>query len=204
MQTKQELIKYLEMSNCYDFLNSSSTEHKDLDVVLPSSVGENLKRIERIREDDEQVTAVWHFPSIDAYVKFEGEQSSYDGTECNNLYLVVPEEYTAVRFNKVVEIKIDSSKLIADIESYYNRHNVSDGEPVDIIGDFPYVTNVNEIENYDRDEYGAEAHRIIEVTVNDGEKYVVKVDGYYSSYSGFSFETCKIVTKKEKTVTVYE
>lgn len=200
--TKQELIKYLQSTTCYEFLYTSYTDQTDISVGLPSLVMKNLKRIER-NQEDEQVTAVWHFPAVDCYVKFEGEQSSYDGTECNDLYLVEPEEYTAVRFNKVVEIKIDSSKLIADIESFYNRHS-SENEPVDVIADFPYVSNVNEIENYDRDEYGAEAHRIIEVTVNDGEKYVVKVDGHYSSNSGFSFETCKIVKPVEKMVIVYE
>lgn len=199
--TKQELIKSLQSTNCYEFLYTSYTDQSDLDVVFPSAVVGNIKRIERTQED-EQVTAVWHFPAVDAYVKFEGYISSYDRSVCINLYLVEPEEYTAIRFNKVIEIKIDSSKLIADVKSYYNRH--SENEPVDVIVDFSYVTSVNEIETYNRDDYDAEAHRIIEVTVNDGEKYVVKVDGHYSSYSGFSFETCKIVKPVEKTVIVYE
>jgi hypothetical protein len=95
MQTKQELIKHLQTQNCYDFLNAN-TAPEYLDVALPPAIVENLKRVERTLESDEQVTAVWHFPAVNCYVKFEGEQSSYDGTECNDLYLVEPVEKTVI------------------------------------------------------------------------------------------------------------
>ena len=198
--TKQELIKYLHTQNCYEFLYASYTDHTDINIVLPSviAVVGNLKRIERTQED-EQVTAVWHFPSIDAYVKFEGEQSSYDGTECTNLYLVEPEEYTAVRFikSKVEVFSVD--RLLADIKSQFEK------EPeIDCIRNIQYVTSVKSIEEYDRDDYGAEAHRIFEVTIDNGEKHIVRIDGYNSSYSGFELETVKIVKPVEKTVIVYE
>ncbi len=199
--TKQELIKYLHTQNCYEFLYTSYTDHTDINIVLPSviAVVGNLRRIERTQVD-EQVTAVWHFPSIDAYVKFEGEQSSYDGTECTNLYLVEPEEYTAVRFNKFVEILFTPRQLCVDIEhALQTKYDLEDS----IIA-IPYITSVNLIEQYDRDEYGAEAYRIFEVTIDNGEKHIVRIDGYYSSYSGFEVETVKIVKPVEKTVIVYE
>ena len=197
--TKHELIKYLHTQNCYEFLFASSTEYADLVVVLPSTVVENLKRVERTQEDEE-VTAIWYFPSIDVYVKFEGDQSSYIGTECTNLYLVEPEEYTAVRFNKVVEILFTPRQLCVNIEhALQTKYDLEDS----IIA-IPYITSVNLIEQYDRDDYGAEAYRIFEIEIDNGEKHIVRIDGYYSSYSGFELETVKIVKPVEKTVIVYE
>lgn len=172
--TKKALIKYLDTQNCYEFLYASYTDYSGFDVVLPSSVVENLRRIERTQED-EQVTAVWH------------------------LYLVEPEEYTAVRFNKVVEIPFSTDRLLADIKSQYDKYS-----EVDSLDDIPYVISVKLIERYDRDDYGAEAHRIFKVTIDNGEKHIVKIDGYYSSYNGFELETVKIVKPVEKTVIVYE
>ena len=195
--TKQELIKNLQTQNCYDFLNASPAPEY-LDVALPPAIVENLKRVERTLESDEQVTAVWYFPAVNCYVKFEGKVTD-DDSSCDNVYLAEPEEYTAVRFNKVKIEPFSIDRLLVDIKTQYEKYS-----DIDAFDDIQYITSVKSIEKYDRDDYGSAAYRIFEVTIDNGEKHIVRIDGYYSSYNGFSFQTCKIVKPVEKTVIVYE
>jgi hypothetical protein len=200
--TKQELIKNLQTQNCYEFLYTSYTDHTDINVALPPAIVENLKRVERT-QTDEQVTAVWHFPAVNCYVRFDGKVTDVVSS-CDNVYLVEPEEYTAVRFNKVKIEPFSTDRLLVDIQNCNNFQYDFDEALDDLKSNLLYITSVKSIEEYDRDDYGAKAYRIFEVTIDNGEKHIIRMDGCYSSYGGFELETVKIVKPVEKTVIVYE
>lgn len=47
------------------------------------------------------IETVYFFEKFNCYVKFEGYYTSYDGYAFETCYLVKPEEYTAIRYNKI-------------------------------------------------------------------------------------------------------
>lgn len=45
--------------------------------------------------------AVWHFPHLDLYVKFQGWYASSMGPEYEECYEVAPQEVTVIKYNRV-------------------------------------------------------------------------------------------------------
>ncbi len=173
--------------NGYDFL-SNTNNHFEGGILVG-----------QFWDGQEDVSKVYQFGT--EYVQFNGYYSSYGGFEFTECFLVEPKPYTAVKFNKIEMEVFSVDKLFNDIEHIINNDH-KENEIEDAIKNLPYVNSCEYIEGYDRDEYGAEAYRIYKIVSH--ETYFVRVDGTYSSYSGFEFESIKLVEPKQKIITVYE
>ena len=161
------------------------------------------KLVGQFWDGDEQISKVYYFEEMLSYVQFNGYYSSYDGMMFSDCYEVEPEEYTATRYNpkKTVEFTVDG--LLNDIRNIFENDIFKDS-PVSPIAKLDGVSSCECIEEYDRDDYGAEAHRIYKIETITNQTIFVRVDGYYASYGGFELETVKLVEPKQKTITIYE
>jgi hypothetical protein len=70
--------------------------------------------------------------------------------------------------------------------------------------DIPSGWSCKHIEHYGGEDAGSTYYTVYEFTHTDGRSMFVRFNGWYQSYAGAEFNDWKIVSKKEKTIAVYE
>lgn len=151
-------------------------------------------------------TRVFHFTDHDIFVKLSGVYSSYAGFEFpgnwNNLQEVFPTEEAIIVYKPKNTGKMNFSELKIALE----RHYVS----VDSFAHEIYEKEVPGVGKFDLvDEHGGEdeGSNWYNIRYFPDHDIYVKVQGYYQSYNGTSFDDWGDVTEVrpvEKTITVYE
>lgn len=82
----------------------------------------------------------------------------------------------------------------------WNELGEIDGEEV------PDFGTVRVVENFGGEGQGDQRYIVFKLTDEFGDEHFFKVDGYYASYDGSSWDGSELyqVTPREKTITVYE
>lgn len=148
---------------------------------------------------------VRHFVDHDVYIKTEAYYSSYDGIEADNYgYEVYPEEVlvTVYKPSPIIEEEdgdrvLTASELIIKLRNEISKSEFSEGDfDEDMFGEFTVIDTVGNHEGA-----GSYAHTVIHFKKHD---VYIKLDGYYSSYSGCSWNDYVEVKPTQKTITVFE
>lgn len=97
------LISYLLTCEDTDFISGETLGKYQFETIDLDKTGKFSPVFEDSNYDDgyNEIETVYYFEKFNCYVKFEGYYSSYEGYEFGNCYLVQPEEYTAIRYNKI-------------------------------------------------------------------------------------------------------
>ena len=195
IKDKSQLIKYLQrekINNLCDFL-AADTTYLSPDPIIGNIF---LKDTRSSYEDGYDYRwAVYYFEDWDAYVEFSGYYTSYDGLECDQCYLVEPEEYVATRYNKC-EIASEPIKSIDDLVSSMNYWIIDNNSLDDLCEHFATYSN-GELVHQD------DVSQIFKLNMFGTDEYI-GFYGYNSSYTGFVVENVKKVSPKQKIITIFE
>lgn len=100
-----DLIEYLlKAKDDLIFFVDGETDPKHL---YNESIVEKCGKFKRMCVDSsyddgsESRWTVYYFENFNCYVQFEGYYTSYNGTTFEDCFLVEPEEYMAIRYNKI-------------------------------------------------------------------------------------------------------
>lgn len=94
-----DLITLFKEEKTIEFL-SKDTMYLDKDFL--DKIGEFIFVYQDSDYDDgvNAIEAVYYFKDFDCHVQFDGYYTSYDGYTFEDCFLVEPEEYIAIRYNK--------------------------------------------------------------------------------------------------------
>jgi hypothetical protein len=93
---KQDLIDHLNVAQNSDFISG--------DIESDNEFCGEIQLCSHESDYDDgynNMEVVYHFPKWDCYVQMNGYYASHHGYEFTDCYLVEPEEYTAIRYNKI-------------------------------------------------------------------------------------------------------
>jgi len=97
---KQELIDFLNAGQRSEFISRDTEYFSESDNEFFGPI--EFCTIEPDYVDDyNNIEVVYHFPKWDCHVQMNGYYASRHGYEFTDCYLVEPEEYTAIRYNKI-------------------------------------------------------------------------------------------------------
>ncbi len=98
-----DLISFLIECDNPDFISGASLVKYYFENVDLDKTGNFSLVFEDSNHDDgaNAIETVYFFEKFNCYVKFEGYYSSYEDYVFETCYLVKPEEYTAIRYNKI-------------------------------------------------------------------------------------------------------
>lgn len=192
---KLQLINYLyreEINNLCDFL-AGDNAYLSPDPTLGNITLKDTRS--SYEEGYDYRWTVYYFEDWNAYVEFYGYYTSYDGLDCDECYLVEPEEYVAVRYNKC-EIVPEPIKSIDDLVSSMNDWIIRNNSLDDLCAHFAMSSNGELV-------YQDGISQIFKLNMFGTDDYI-GFYGYDSSFSGFIVETVKKVFPKQQMITIFE
>lgn len=202
----KEIIEILKLQDHYDVLyDLVQGNDYSLRQTLGNKIGEfeissfNEKFVGDSYEMNYDYRTVIYFKDHDVYICVEGNYRSFQGTEVDNIYEVEPKKVVVTEFTK----KENIIKTFADIQAALDKADVSKDEFAD--GDFeediagPFKRVFRQGGEGKGEDWSVVYH------FTDHDVYI-RLDGYYTSYTGVDFSDYEMyeVKPNERTVTFYE